>query len=71
MNTQDILAHSSHISLDPAAVKKANKLCEIWPTVKEGLTLLGGIIKNPVVKITISAVTAAGDAVMDKICAKK
>ena len=69
MNTQDILANSDNISLTSVADAEG-KFCQLWPSVKEGLQLLVGLIKNPVVKYTISGIIAAGDAVASKICGK-
>ncbi len=68
MNTQEILKNADSISLDQAALDGQSKLCEIWPTVKEGLQILAEVIKNPVVKLTINAIIAAGDAIIGKIC---
>jgi hypothetical protein len=68
MNTQEILSNADNISLEEAALAGKSKLCDIWPTVKEGLEILAGLIKNPVVKLTINAIIAAGDAIIGKIC---
>lgn len=68
MNTQEISANVNDISLTPVATADHSKLCEIWPTVKEGLEILVTFIKNPFVKLSINAVIAAGDAIMKNIC---
>lgn len=68
MNTQEISANVNNISLAPAVTDEHNKLCTIWPTVKEGLEILASVIKNPVVKVVIGTVIAAGDAIIGKIC---
>jgi hypothetical protein len=68
MNTQEILKNADSISLDETALVGQSKLCQLWPTVKEGLQLLAALIKNPVVKISIEAIIAAGDAIIGKIC---
>ena len=44
------------------------KFCEIWPTVKTGLELLVGLIKNPIAKGAIQIVITAGSAIASKIC---
>ena len=68
MNTQEIAQNVDNISLTPAATADHNKLCDIWPTVKEGLVILASVIKNPIVKLTINGIIAAGDAIIGKIC---
>jgi len=67
MNTQEILSNANNISLE-TTTDAHSKLCDIWPTVKQGLQLLAEIIKNPIVKFTISGLIAAGDAIIGKIC---
>ncbi|EHQ27964.1 hypothetical protein [Mucilaginibacter paludis] len=67
MNTSEILTNANNISLDTAAIDQ-NKFCQLWPTVKEGLEILAGLIKNPIVKLTINGIIAAGDAIIGKIC---
>ena len=64
-----IKKNSKDISLVSAKAKaKTGKFCEVWPTAKIGLQLLQDVIKNPVVKVIINTVIAAGDAVAAKIC---
>ena len=58
----------SLVSAKKRASAKTNKFCEVWPTAKVGLQLLQDVIKNPVVKVIINTVIAAGDAVATKIC---
>lgn len=61
--------NAADISLVSAkARKKTNKFCEVWPTAKIALQLLQDVVKNPVVKVVINTVIAAGDAVAAKIC---
>jgi len=66
MNTEEILKNADNISLTDAA--NSSKLCAIWPEVKAGLQLLINVIKNPIVKLSIDAIIAAGDAITAKIC---
>ncbi|MDB5139773.1 MAG: hypothetical protein JWR12_1689 [Mucilaginibacter sp.] len=68
MNTQEILSNADNISLEEAALTGHSKLCDIWPTVKDGLEILASLIKNPFVKLTINGIIAAGDAIIGKIC---
>lgn len=68
MDTQEILKNANDISLEPSALDGHNKLCNIWPTVKEGLELLKGFIKNPIVKFSIEGLITAGDAIVGRIC---
>jgi hypothetical protein len=68
MNTQQISKNVDNISLDETALAGQSELCKIWPTVNEGLQVLEGIIKNPIVKVSIEAIIAAGDAIIGKIC---
>jgi hypothetical protein len=68
MNAQDISANANDISLSPAATEGHSKLCDIWPTVKEGLQILEEALKNPVLKVIIGTIIAAGDAIVGKIC---
>ncbi|MBW4890680.1 hypothetical protein KXQ82_13170 [Mucilaginibacter sp. HMF5004] len=67
MEIKDIKAHADSISLNQAALN-SNRLCEIWPTVKEGLQLLQGAITNPFVKASIGVLIATGEAIMSRIC---
>ncbi|ASU35966.1 hypothetical protein [Mucilaginibacter xinganensis] len=68
METSEISANVNNITLTAAAAADHNKLCNLWPTVKEGLQLLATFISNPVVKVIISTVISAGDAIIGKIC---
>ena len=68
METHEISANVNNISLTEAAAADHSKLCNLWPTVKEGLQLLAGLINNPVVKVIISTVISAGDAIIGRIC---
>ena len=68
MNTQEISKNVDSISLDETALAGQSKLCQLWPTVEEGLQVLEGLIKNPIVKVSIEAIIAAGDAIIGKIC---
>lgn len=44
------------------------QFCKIWPSVKTGLQLLVGIVKNPIVKAAIEVVIKGGDAIASSIC---
>lgn len=68
MDSQNILKNAGNISLTSAATEQHSKLCDIWPTVKEGLEILKTFIKNPVLQAIISSIIAAGDAIIGKIC---
>ncbi|HWZ13591.1 MAG TPA: hypothetical protein VNW95_00030 [Mucilaginibacter sp.] len=68
MNTQEILKNANNISLEKAAFESQGKFCELWPTVKEGLQLLEGFIKNPIVKASIEVLISAGDAISSRVC---
>lgn len=68
MDSQDILNNADNISLTPAATEGHSKLCDIWPTVKEGLEILKSLLKNPVLQVVIGSIIAAGDAIIGKIC---
>lgn len=68
MDSQQILDNADNISLTPAATEGHSKLCDIWPTVKEGLEILKSLLKNPVLQVVISSIIAAGDAIIGKIC---
>ena len=46
---------------DKAAVAAVN-FCSLWPTAKPILQQLATVVKNPLVKIAIRTVIAAGDA---------
>lgn len=68
MDSEHILKNADKISLTPAATEGHSKLCDIWPTVKEGLEILKSILKNPVLQVVIGSIIAAGDAIIGKIC---
>jgi hypothetical protein len=68
MNTNQILAESDNISLNATSAENQSKLCDTWPLVKQGLTLLSEVIKNPIIRVLISSIIAAGDAITSKIC---
>ena len=68
MNSQHILENADSISLTPAATEGHSKLCDIWPTVKEGLEILKSLLKNPVLQVVIGSIIAAGDAIIGRIC---
>lgn len=68
MDSQHILKNADNISLTPAATEGHSKLCDIWPTVKEGLEILKSLLKNPVLQVVIGSIIAAGDAIIGKIC---
>lgn len=68
MKTQEILDNADSISLEATATQNHGQLCTIWPTVKEGLTLLKEFIKNPIVKLSIAGLITAGDAIVGRIC---
>ena len=70
MNTNDILKNAKAISLDKpeGEADATNNFCTVWPTAKPGLEMLRDLIKNPFVKVSISAVIAAGDAVSSRVC---
>lgn len=65
MNAEQIVEQRNNISL---ITESSNQFCQAWPSVKQGLLLLEGIIKNPIAKGAISLVISAGDAVSAKIC---
>ena len=67
MDTQNIVANSGNISLEKAG-NTQGEFCKAWPSVKSGLQLLQGIIKNPIAKAAIGIVIAAGDAVSKEVC---
>ena len=60
MNAKDITLVGSQ--------SNQQKFCQAWPTVKTGLELLLGIIKNPIAKGAVQIVISAGDAISKKIC---
>ena len=60
MNAKDITLVGSQ--------SNQQKFCQAWPTVKTGLELLLGIIKNPIAKAAVQIVISAGDAISKKIC---
>ena len=66
-NVKTITENADDISMTSATGSK-NKFCELWPNAKTGLELLQSIIKNPIVKVSIGVIIAAGDAVASKIC---
>ncbi|MGZ3873666.1 MAG: hypothetical protein ACXVJD_12160 [Mucilaginibacter sp.] len=68
MSTQQIPDSVNNISLVPASAEDHSKLCDIWPTVKEGLEILERLIRNPIVKGIINTVISAGDAIIGQIC---
>ncbi len=68
MTSKEIVANSKDISLEKAGVASQGKFCEVWPQAKTGLTLLQGIIKNPIAKAAIGIVIGAGDAVSKTVC---
>ena len=68
METKEILANAGNISLEQADAGVQSKLCSIWPTVKEGLEILSTVVKNPIVKVVISTVITAGDAIVGQVC---
>lgn len=67
MNTEQIIENREAISLVENAEQRTD-FCSIWPNVKSGLTVLQGLIKNPIAKAAIGIVIAAGDAVTGQIC---
>jgi hypothetical protein len=67
MDTKEIIQNREAISLE-GSVEAKSQICAIWPNVKSGLTLLQGLIKNPIAKAAIGIVIAAGDAVTSQIC---
>lgn len=68
MDTRTIISNSADISLESISAERSINFCTIWPNVKVGLELLRDLVKNPVVKATISIVIAAGDAVSKQVC---
>jgi len=42
--------------------------CNGWPVAKVTLTSIKAMVKNPIVKIMITAVIACGDAIQEKFC---
>ncbi|MVN23275.1 hypothetical protein [Mucilaginibacter arboris] len=69
MDTKEILNNANSISLEPAATEgNQSELCKIWPTAKQALEILQGLIKNPALKVIISTIIAAGDAIIGKVC---
>ncbi|MBC7935814.1 MAG: hypothetical protein H7Y86_10735 [Rhizobacter sp.] len=67
LNAKMITENAGDISMVSAAGSK-NKFCDLWPNAKTGLELLQGIIKNPIVKVSIGVIIAAGDAVASRVC---
>jgi hypothetical protein len=67
-NVKTITSNAKDISLVAAPAGEKNKFCEIWPNAKTALQLLQSVVKNPVVKVMIGGVIAAGDAVASRIC---
>ncbi len=52
------------VSLDEKALANGkSQFCEIWPTVKQGLEILKGIVKNPFLKTAISGLILVGDGI--------
>lgn len=69
MDTQNILENSDNISLEAVTtLDQRPRFCDIWPNAKTGLEMLRDLVKNPVVKVVIGTVIAAGDAIAGKIC---
>lgn len=58
-------AQMNDISTDKKAMAAAGAagFCEIWQTGKQALGILQGVLKNPLVKVIVGVVIAAGDAV--------
>jgi len=67
MDSKEIIKRSGDISLTNVADGE-NQFCSVWPSAKQGLTLLQSIIKNPIAKGAIGVAIAAGDAVAKQIC---
>lgn len=65
--SDQIVANKDKISLE-AEPTADQKFCEIWPQVQAGLTMLQALIKNPIVKLVISIVFGAGNAVAAGMC---
>jgi hypothetical protein len=68
MTPKEIISLRNNITLEKTTEASQGKFCEIWPKAKEGLELLQKVIKNPIAKLAIEIVIAAGDAVSKKIC---
>ena len=67
-NAKTITGNANDMSLVASPATAKNKFCEVWPTAKTALGLLQELVKNPVVKVIIGTVIAAGDAVASRIC---
>jgi hypothetical protein len=67
LSSKAIKENAADISL-VSSTSTNKKFCEIWPSVKSGLQILQGIVKNPIAKATIGIVIATGDAVAGRIC---
>ena len=52
---------SSFTDADAKAVQATN-FCSLWPAAKPALQALLGVVSNPLVKVAITTVIAAGDA---------
>jgi hypothetical protein len=65
MAQQNFRAEANKISLEATS---APEFCRLWPTVKTGLELLQGLLKNPVLKAIVGTIIGAGDAVASRIC---
>jgi len=61
---ENVKINLDDVSLELSSENKS-KLCEIWPIVKQGLELLKGSIKNPIVKSAIATLIRIGD---NKLC---
>ncbi len=69
MDTQEILDNADSISLEPTALEgNQTELCKIWPVAKQALQILQGLVKNPVLKVIITTIITAGDAIIGKVC---
>lgn len=71
METGEIMFNDDDLDLEDDSMAQGDAtsgFCSIWPTAKEGLEALKGLIKSPFAKISISVVIAAGDAVSSKKC---
>ncbi len=74
MTEKEIVAKACDISLEKSAATATlaeNNFCSVWPAAKQGLTLLQGIVKNPIAKADIGIVIAAGDAVASQYVSSK
>ncbi len=61
--TKQITKENFSVESNATAETAKAKFCEVWPPTRMGLEILRDIVKNPLVKMVITTVIGAGDAV--------